>query len=295
MINHVDFIGIGAPKAGTTLLASMLAKHPQIVLPNVFSGKEVNFFASRYGYDHYHKGLAWYYRQFEERAGCVAYGEISPSYFSDPEAPQRIQSCLPEVKLLAILRDPVKRAFSTYQQDKKACRIPGDMSFATAVRTEQKTLLDSYYSVHLGRYFDYFPRSQIHVLFLEHLVSRPVETCEELLDFLGVARHDFGEVFDRKVNEAWLPRSYRFQQALWAMSRCARAWGLQGAVHRLRQWGIGEWILKVNQGPAESLPAHEAASMAELFADENLRLCKLLGRTSLPWLQVQPEPRRKSA
>lgn len=67
----LDFLGIGAQKAGTTWLQVMLSQHPEIHFP---LGKEVHF------WNHQYKGLAWYQAHFNNSHQNCKQGEITPAY-----------------------------------------------------------------------------------------------------------------------------------------------------------------------------------------------------------------------
>lgn len=101
-----QFLCLGAQKAGTTTLHHMLAAHPQVFLP---PGKEVHFFSL-----HYQLGPAWYAAHFEQALPEQHLGEITPYYLFHPLAPARIAALLPEVRCIALLRDPVERCLSHY-------------------------------------------------------------------------------------------------------------------------------------------------------------------------------------
>ncbi|MBM3671151.1 MAG: sulfotransferase domain-containing protein [Actinobacteria bacterium] len=101
-----DFVIIGAQKAGTTSLYEGLVDHPDV--GRAFR-KEVHFFdTTRY------PSLGWYRRHFPfEREGRLT-GESSPYYLFHPAVPARMKRVVPDVRLIAILRDPVARAISQY-------------------------------------------------------------------------------------------------------------------------------------------------------------------------------------
>src|SRR5919201_2388998 len=99
-----DFAYIGTSKAGSTWLFNVLSLHDQVYLA---SNKGLYYFDG-----HFDKGEDWYLRHFDGAAAGQVKGEISHSYLSSPEVPERIAAVDPRMKLLACLREPVDRAFS---------------------------------------------------------------------------------------------------------------------------------------------------------------------------------------
>lgn len=117
-----NFLIIGPGRTGTTSLYYYLKQHPEIYMSPI---KETNFFAYEQGkpgrsqiskrYNIFPiKNIEAYSALFKAVTKEKAIGEASPRYFFTPQAAERIKLILPEVKLIAILRDPVERAFSSY-------------------------------------------------------------------------------------------------------------------------------------------------------------------------------------
>ncbi len=96
------FLILGSPKCGTTALARLLDAHPDVAMS---TPKEPHFFDAHYerGFEHY---ATW-------PAHGIA-GEATPSYLLVPYVAERIKADLPDAKLIAILRHPVERAFSSW-------------------------------------------------------------------------------------------------------------------------------------------------------------------------------------
>jgi hypothetical protein len=208
-----DFLILGAQKAGTTALYAYLRWHPEITGP---SFKEVSFFDR-----HYAKGEQWYRAHMPMRRRSLA-GEASPSYLFHPLAPERVAGMLPDARLIALLRNPVDRAFSHYQHEVALGREP--LSFEDAIDREEGRMQGelecmlrdpsyfshawwnytyaarSRYAEQLERWFASFPREQLLVLFTEELSADTAGTYRRVLDFLGVAAHDlesYPRIFDR--------------------------------------------------------------------------------------------------
>jgi hypothetical protein len=103
------FLILGAQRAGTSSLYKFLRQHPSLRLPRK---KEIHFFDL-----YYTRGLRWYARQFPafvfKRKKKT--GEATPYYLFHPAVAERVADALPDVKLIALLRDPTARAYSHFQ------------------------------------------------------------------------------------------------------------------------------------------------------------------------------------
>ena len=198
-----DFIIIGAQKSGTTSLFAYLRQHPQL-FPS--SKKEVLFFNNP---DHFIRGEAWYRAHFPLRKSLSLDAktyEASPHYMYHPLAPKRIYDLIPDVKIIAVLRNPAERAISNYFHVKWNSREP--LPLYEALQEEEKRLepalkaedyssevlrFYSYkrrglYKEQLERYLDYFPWEQILVLNSEALFREPEASLRQIFDFVGVDR-----------------------------------------------------------------------------------------------------------
>jgi hypothetical protein len=132
-----DFVIIGAQRSGTTSLYRYLAQHPQMA-PTLVS-KGVHYFDTEFG-----RGAGWYRGHFPLEAyrrlrGNLRTGEASPYYLYHPLAPRRIAHELPDVRLVAMLRDPVSRAYSHFQHERQGGfeRLP---TFEEAIDAEPSRL-----------------------------------------------------------------------------------------------------------------------------------------------------------
>ncbi|MGH3012701.1 MAG: sulfotransferase domain-containing protein [Gaiellaceae bacterium] len=216
-----SFLIIGAQRAGTTSLLATLRKHPDIVGPShseefVLLGKEVHFFDKRY-----HDGINWYRsffplaarRELARRRGRdLVAGESTPYYLFHPDVPARVAATIPDVRLIALLRNPVDRAYSHYQHRVRAGREK--LSFGAALEAEDTRLAGSdelievdrnytrhhhhrayfrrgLYAEQLERWFDHFPRKRLLIVRAEDYFSGPAEIHEEVLEFLGVRPWQF--------------------------------------------------------------------------------------------------------
>ena len=115
------FIIIGAQKSATRWLRQNLGRHPDIFVP----ARELKYFNHPKRVDVL--GTAWYRAQFDRWAGEAITGEATPGYMMLGHRPavvaERIQATVPEVRLIALLRNPVDRAYSAFLHHQRAERI----------------------------------------------------------------------------------------------------------------------------------------------------------------------------
>ena len=180
-----NFIGIGAPKSGTTWLFRCLQEHPDIFVAAV---KETNFF----DYETITGRLPEYAAHFTCADRGQAVGEISTRYFISRHAPQRIKTHLPTVRLLVTLRHPVEQIYSHYwhlrrqnfhQQSSR--NLP--RCFEEALDIYEARLFEpALYAKHLKRWLYHFNPSQLLVLLYDDIRDRPQEVLRQVYSYLGV-------------------------------------------------------------------------------------------------------------
>jgi len=195
-----NFFVIGAYKSGTTSLNQYLAAHPEIFLPRV---KEPSYFAFAgvrqanltLVYRNSVKSLAEYQDLYRNATAHIAVGDVSPEYMTSQIAALEIHRLVPNAKLIAILRDPVERAYSDFLMYRRD-GIEKEIDFAKALerQTERASRSDptgfyvstGFYGEQLARYYERFPSSQIKVFLLEELQSDSLQVLSEIFEFLGV-------------------------------------------------------------------------------------------------------------
>lgn len=200
-----DFLVVGAQKAGTTTLHELLVAHPQVAMSrhkecNVLTRAE----ATRLGYRAYFP-----YRSRLRRAAVRRVGEATPYYLVHPLAPQRAAAWLPGVRAVAVLRDPIERAWSHYRHSVRLGVERLDFVAALEAEAERVKLQDgepfrrhSYatrgrYAEQLERWFSAIGRENMLVLGFGEVVRRPEVGLPKLAEFLGI-----DDLFPRAVPES---------------------------------------------------------------------------------------------
>ncbi|MFN5365080.1 MAG: sulfotransferase family protein [Bacteroidota bacterium] len=198
-----SFLIIGAQKAGTSSLFNYLGQHPDITLrPN----KELHFFDVQYD-----KGIEWYESLFPEGINYENQitGEASPYYLFHPLVPEYVRYHYPGIKLIILLRDPVDRAYSHFQMERKRGTEPL-ASFVHAVELEVERIYEeeqkilrgeiqsgtrfrnwSYmkrglYGQQLQRWLGFFPREQFLIIRSEDFFSSTLLWMQQIHTFLGI-------------------------------------------------------------------------------------------------------------
>jgi sulfotransferase family protein len=203
-----QFVIVGAQKAGTTALYSYLLQHPRVAPA---SRKEVHFVDLNWD-----KGERWYRSHFPtshelahlSHGESAITGEASPYYLFHPCAAERLAVTVPQARIIVLLRDPVKRAYSHYRHNVR--KGEEQLPFADALARELRLMpgataqlignaharslehqLYSYlargrYAEQLEPYLSAFPSEQILILSSEDLFNEPQRIYAQVLHFLGL-------------------------------------------------------------------------------------------------------------
>lgn len=209
-MSHIDFIGIGAPKCGTTWLSTQLEAHPQI---GFAPDKEVYYFADTIArrlagkeLRCFERGDAWYHEQFPANTGAVTCrGEFCPSYLYSEEAAARIGAYRPDIKLLLCLRPPVEMIYSWYWYNRNAVVASLPESFHEMM--ENPFLRDlGCFARHLKAYLGRFPAKNILVVQFDAIRRDPDRVRQRAYEFLGVASDFKPQLSQEGKNAARAPR-----------------------------------------------------------------------------------------
>jgi hypothetical protein len=239
----VDFIGIGAQKSGTSWAYTCLYDHPDVCAPV----KEIHFFSR----SRFREGKEWYEHHFRACGEGKVRGEFSTSYLYSPEAPERIHALYPNAKLIAILRNPVERAFSQYRNAIKAGEIAETMSFEEYQQTESSVREQGRYAEQIARYDALFPREQLLILIYEDIRKDPVAFMRRIYEFLGITTDFVSSMVYDEINVARTPKHIAVDRVMHHVSETLRKIGLDRFVHLVRKSGIPDRIRELNTKPKE--------------------------------------------
>jgi hypothetical protein len=294
MERPLDFFIVGAQKAGTTALFSFLGDHTEIFLPSV---KETHFFVREEFFRLGTRYLSPLYQSLRGEA-LVGGADVEAMYFPDSAA--RMYAYAPSMRLIAVLRNPVDRAYSAYWFARRlgfedaptfeeglaqeAARVGGGYS----ERSKLTYLGHGYYAEQLDRYLERFPRERLHVVLHEDLSRHPQETLATVIGWLGL-RYEHGSIdTTRRVNVAGFPRSMLLQRLVRSddsapkqILRRVVPTGLRYVINRY----LRQPLLKRNIRPEVYPPMLEETRvrLREHFSPHNARLADLIGRDLSGW------------
>lgn len=288
-----NFFIVGAPKCGTTALASYLGEHNQVCMSQP---KE----------PHYFNTDVWYQRITSEKdyARCfdkantshIAVGEASVFYLHSNVAISRIIDFNPDAKFIVMIRNPVDLVYSYHEQlvfngdenirdfhsawlaqidREEGARLPFHFNGNPMIfQYKQIGLL----SERLKRLFDVAGKEKVHLIVMDDMKSDMLNVYRYTLEFLGVpydGRTDFP-----RVNESKVTASKAILHGTRLLGRIRRQLGLPRIGSSLM-----EKVYKINTSPRERvpLPNRFRAELAEVYGDEITELSKLIGRDLDHW------------
>jgi len=209
-MSKIDFIGIGAPKCGTTWLSAQLEAHPQI---GFAPDKEVYYFADTIlrriaGKELrcFERGESWYHEQFPALTDTVSSrGEFCPAYLYSQQAGARIAAYRPDIKLLLCLRPPVEMIYSWYWYNRNAVLASLPDSFDAMMQDPFLRDLGCF-ARHLKPYLERFPRENILVIQFDAIRQQPDRVRQLIYEFLKVDASFRPQLSEEGRNAARAPR-----------------------------------------------------------------------------------------
>ena len=301
----LDFMILGAAKAGTSSMSHIVSGHPDVCMSDP---RESKFFSK-----HYHRGPAYLFeRFFPHWSGQTFLCEADTANLYVPYVAERIHRLFPDVKLVALLRDPVDRAFSDwwmhYTVGKESLPFEGaveraleqlkggslfERPDAQAIWEEHLAAMEKgrmtwrryldagYYAPQIREYWRVFGRERLLILFAEDFRRDPECQLRRLWDFLGL--DGVAVDGDPSLNESWSVRGA-------AILRHVQRRGIV----RMVPEPVRRWVRsKIREGRKPVLDPKLASFLSEHYRGWNEDLFSLLGsRRSWKGTTTPPHPAR---
>ena len=306
--NHVsklpNMLILGAAKSGTSSLYTYLAQHPDVFMPRF---KEPHFFVwEGRKYDIQGPGvervgsemitdLDSYLKLFAQSAHERIRGEASTGYLHTLGVAERIHRHIPEASLIAILRNPIDRAYSAFLHAQRAGLEP-IADFEKALRAEPNRVRSRWigltlyttvgmYAAQLRRYLAVFPSEQIRVYLFDDFMRQPIDLVQDAFHYLGVDDR-FQPDISTRANRGSAVRSVRLR----TLARLVR----DSSLGRRLPSGPARAVLRtINERPTRPLPPALRRELVGVFENDAKDLSSLIGRDVTPWFEsgvVPPAP-----
>ncbi len=294
-----NFFIIGAPKCGTTSLATWLAQHPNVYMSPV---KEPNFFSADLGK---HK-LTW--QEYEMLFEGVteqhqAIGEASTSYLFSKVAVPKIESTIEEARYIVMVRNPIDMAYAFHEEqlvlgnehirdfakawalsEERAqgrevtrwCREPRRLDYKSVCRLGEQ----------LQRLFTIVPRERVLVLVLDDIRENPRREYLRVLRFLGLV--DDGRMAFPVYNSAKERRLPGLQRAILITGEASVMVKQWLGIPKVKGTGLLTRIsrMDIRRRPRPPMPPELRAELAAYFREDVALLSRLLERDFSEWLKI---------
>ena len=269
---------IGAQKAATTSLASLLAQHPGLTISEP---KEPHFFTV--GLD---RGLNWYRSCFSRSdtflidastsytLAPVANGPAPPT--KEPAAigvPKRIHELRADARFIYMVRNPAARTYSAYSHSVRA----GEESrpLRQAIIEDAYYTNPSYYFAQLSNYLEYFDLDQFLFISFDEFRKNPLASAQKCVAFLDVTPSQFDFQSEQARNESFQYNT--FGKALHQIAGNAQLAKLSRSVRDLvPRWSHG-LLKKIVARPNPPLSENDRSWLASFFVDDSEKFARLTG------------------
>lgn len=281
-----DFVIIGTTKGGTSWIVENLQFQDKVSIP-MKPEAGLHFFSR-----HYDKGADWYLEHFAGIGDEIALvGDKSASYLPHPEVPGRLKALLPNVRLIAQLRDPVDRAYSDYCMHLRRGEADRDIErYLDPERTPIPRLThDGLYFKHLSAYLELFPADRLLVTIYEEMERSPEPVFRAICDHLGIEDPVLPETLGRRVkgkDAVMLPLALRTYLA-----------PFKGVVAPFRGTATFKTARSLIARPTRYPPLTAALRrrLRDYFRPDVEALARFLGRDLDGWLRDDAAPLAKTA
>lgn len=303
-MKNLDFIIVGAQKCATTTLHKYLQEHAAVALP---ADKEAPFFnGSEFDESRYESFLQENYLQ-QDTEGKKLWGKASPQYMSSPLIPARVKSANPNAKIIAVLRNPLKRAFSHYRMAVRrgtesrtfeqaisaaiedSALKTGRSNFAPTHKQGYESESDFYavwgeYGRILQNYRNEFGADNLMVIFTDDLQANPGQCLDKICEFIGLESgwrpESLGREFHKGGGRPWInPRAFKqiVNAPLFAT--------IYGRISESHKRKIRYWVdqLNVRKTEASFELSTEVRNQLNRHYREDAEILTQLGYTP-PWL-----------
>lgn len=306
-----NLVVVGAAKAGTTSIYAYLREHPEVFMTHPI--KEPRFFAYEGGIPAYSNvplewrvnrdvitDLAAYRALFAGSESYKVRGEASTLYLYYPGTAERMHSYVPEVRIIAVLRQPAERAYSHYQMLSTLGLEP--LTFEEALAEEPRRIGENWpptwhyaamgrYHAQLLRYLAVYPAEQVKVVLYDDLRADPLRTMQEIFAFIDVDP-EFRPDIEARHNATGAPRSRAASRLLKVLHPLRKS--VESKLPASVYSAAVRRIKKATMVKPPSMAPDTRARLTASYTEEIAALESLIGRDLSAWLRAPSKPTVRS-
>jgi hypothetical protein len=229
----------------------------------------------------------------------VGGADVQLMYF--PYAAKRVHAYNPNMKIIAILRNPIDRAYSAYWFNKQrggetaetfemALKIESNRRKSNFYEKKSMTYLEhGYYSGQLLRYLELFGKDNVDILLSEDLIYHPEKTIQDILKFIGVEPDVRDIDLNRLYNASSISIFPWLTQIIASRNSQTKRILQRYTPYKLRYFLSKNIMMKLidkNTKPFHYSPMDQATrrQLLEHFTSYNNELSRLIGRDLSNWV-----------
>ena len=276
-----DFIGVGAPRCGTTWIYDCLSEHPEICTSDI---KETNFFKENYDE---RNSFEKYKDHFSHCSDNKIKGEFSSSYFHSQDALARIKNVYPDVKIILSLRSVVDKLITSFYDRNRHKKNLTKKDFDKFFKKRFFGKDVYFYSDKVKFILDTFDEDRLHIIIFKDLKDNPEETIKNLYSFLGVKEDFIPKTINEKSNKIdsfYFPRVIKFFHKIYNSAK--RNHSLYLVLRKLRLFTLGRKLIDLlGKRRKRSLASNKEfkKKLFQSFEKDTERLEKMLDEDLEHW------------
>jgi sulfotransferase family protein len=285
----------GAPKAGTTSLYRYAVQHPELI---GHTQRELSYFFSDVEYQHgYDAATTKYFAELTAEQTVRLAKHVFTMY--SPGAIARLKEHNPHIHVFALLRDPVRRAYSSFWYAKRRGWDTAK-TFEQAIKWEADQTIDDdwlnnrdrmhlhvgIYLPHIKRLLDTFGKDHVHIFLTDDLATDAAKLCRSIYQATGVDP-TFTPDLTKEHNTASAARSEPAARALAGVLKSKNP--IKRAIRKLIPHSLARRtrhaLITLNEKPFTPPPMNEDTrrKLIDHFAPHNEQLAQLIGRDLRVW------------
>ncbi|NJL83219.1 MAG: sulfotransferase domain-containing protein [Chloroflexaceae bacterium] len=273
----LNFVLVGPMKTGTSWIYEYFKFHKQVCVP--LNVKETFFFDVKYS-----RGFEWYFSHFNSQGDQIV-GEVAPTYFHSPLAPERIYDLNPNCQIVITLREPLDRLVSLYFHFLQRGIINKSDSFKDLFRQHSEFLESSFYYRNSLMWLNLFGQDRVKILLYENFKNSQFKFMENLSSYLGLNVIDIPPHLNHKVNDSKVPIDRNLAKLVYAVVHFLRYYDIDLVVNLGKHLGLKKLLFN-NKTFDFSLAQDDYNFVFEMVAEDLEMFSKNIDIDLTPWHEI---------